>query len=250
MRVRSLFRYPVKSMQGEPCDELHVESNGVRGDRGYGVLDLESGTVLSAKREGRLLEAEASLSTGELTVKLPGGQELGPGEVLDENLTRWLGRPMRLVEAAIYGTATFESPEDFERDDSDLVQWEGLRGSFVDESHLHLISTGDLDQLALERPDLQWNVRRFRPNIVVDDESGVLVPAVPGQRLRVGDAEIEIQKGCSRCVMTTRSQAGGVERQLDILRHIHRVHDDEVGVRAAVVGSGSVHVGDLVTLVS
>lgn len=250
MNVRSLWRYPVKSMQGEPCDELHVESNGVRGDRSYGVLDLESGTVLSAKREGRLLEAEASLSSGELTVKLPGGQELGPGEVLDESLTRWLGRPVRLVQAATYGTATFESPEDFERDDSDLVQWEGLRGSFVDESHLHLISTRDLDQLALERPDLQWNVRRFRPNVLVEDESGVLGSAVPRQRLRVGGAEIEIQKGCTRCVMTTRSQPGGVERQLDILRHVHRVHDDEVGVRAAVVGSGLVHVGDLVTLVS
>lgn len=250
MQVRSLWRYPVKSMQGEPCDELHFDSNGVRGDRSYGVLDLQSGTVISAKREGLLLEAEASLASGELTVKLPGGEELGPGDVLDENLTHWLGRSVKVVEAATFGTATFESPEDFERDDSDLVQWEGLRGSFVDESPLHLVSTGDLEQLALERPDLDWNVRRFRPNVLVETESDVLRRAVPGQRVRVGDVEIEIQKGCSRCVMTTRSQAGGVERQLDILRHIHRVHDDEVGVRAAVVGSGLVHVGDLVTLVS
>jgi uncharacterized protein YcbX len=78
MLVQSLWRYPVKSMQGETCQELDMESNGVAGDRSWGVLDLTSNTVISAKRDGRLLEALASLTDGEVRVRLPGAQELDP----------------------------------------------------------------------------------------------------------------------------------------------------------------------------
>src|SRR3954465_3262446 len=47
--VRSLHRYPVKSMLGEALDEVELGPAGVPGDRGYAVLDAEDGTVASAK---------------------------------------------------------------------------------------------------------------------------------------------------------------------------------------------------------
>jgi uncharacterized protein YcbX len=249
MRVASLWRFPVKSMQGETCTELEFERNGVANDRGFGVLDLESKTILSAKREGRLLEARASLVSDDVVVTLPGGQELDQGDVLDECLTRWLGRPVRLVDATTYGVATFESQNDFERDDSALESWEGVEGKFVDDSALHLLTTADLENLTSERGDLQWDVRRFRPNLVIDARAGALDAAGPGQRLQVGEVEIEIQEGCTRCVMTTRPQPGNLERQLDILRHVSKNHGNVVGLRASVVRTGTVRVGDVVQLV-
>jgi uncharacterized protein YcbX len=247
MRVASLWRYPVKSMRGETCDELRFVESGVAGDRGFGVLDLASRTIISAKREGRLLEASASLVDGELSIRLPGGPDADPGDALDESMTRWLGRPVRLVDARSHGVATFESPEDFERDDSRLEQWEGMAGSFVDDSPLHFLTTADLELLSLERPDLQWDVRRFRPNIVISAKANDLGPMERGQRLNVGEVVIEIEKGCTRCVMTTRPQPGNLDRQLDILRHTHAVHDSQVGQRARVVGAGVVRVGDPVS---
>jgi uncharacterized protein len=249
MRVASLWRFPVKSMQGETRDELDFERNGVANDRGFGVLDVEARTILSAKREGRLLEALARLVSDELVVTLPSGQELDRGDALDECLTRWLGRPVRLVEATAFGVATFESQNDFEHDDSPLESWEGVEGKFVDDSPLHLLTTADLDHLASEREDLQWDVRRFRPNLVIDAPPGALDTAVPGQRIEVGEVEIEIQKDCKRCVMTTRPQPGNLERQLDILRHVSKNHDNVVGLRAGVVRPGNVRVGDVVRLV-
>ena len=245
-RVAALWRYPVKSMQGETCDELRFEESGVAGDRSFGVLDLGSRTILSAKREGRLLEATASLVNGELSVRLPGGHDIDPGDALDESMTRWLGRPVTLVDVRTHGIATFESPEDFERDDSNLERWEGMAGSFVDESPLHFLTTADLELLSLERPDLQWDVRRFRPNIVIAADAGSLDPLEHGQRLTLGEVEIEILKGCTRCVMTTRPQPGNLDRQLDILRHTHALHDSQVGQRARVVVAGTVRVGDRV----
>ncbi len=249
MKVQSLWRYPVKSMQGETREELSLESQGVAGDRSFGVLDLTSQTIISAKRDGRLLEASATLSDGELSVRLPGGQELSPGDVLDECLTRWLGRPVRLVEAASHGVATFESQGEFERDDSASEQWDGTEGSFVDESPLHLLTTADLNQLSAERPDLQWQVRRFRPNVMIDGDLSAFGPIQSGRRIHIGEVEVKIWKGCTRCVMTTRPQPDGLERQLDILRHTIRSHNNQVGLRATVVGTGKVQVGDRVVLV-
>lgn len=248
MSVVALWRFPVKSMQGEACDELNFEQHGVANDRGFGVFDVHSRTIISAKREGRLLEAAARIVSDEVVVTLPGGQELEPGDVLDECLARWLGRPVRLVDAVSYGVATFESQNDFERDDSVSESWEGVEGRFVDDSPLHLLTTADLARLAAERSDLQWDVRRFRPNVVIDAAPGTLDAAGPGQRLRLGDVEIEIQEDCKRCVMTTRPQPGNLERQLDILRHVSKNHDNVVGLRAKVVRTGVVHVGDVVQL--
>lgn len=242
-RVVALWRYPVKSMGGVAHEGLVVAASGVVGDRGFGVLDRASGTVLSAKREGRLLEARAALVADDLVVTLPDGREYGRGPALDEALSHWLGRPVGVVEAASFGTGTFECPEDFEHDDSALLRWEGVAGSFVDESPLHLLTLGDLARLREERPDLHWDVRRFRPNVVLDGARGELEP---GRRLRLGAVEVEVTVGCSRCVMTTRPQPGGLERELDVLRHVARNHDNVVGVRARVIRPGRLRVGDAV----
>ncbi len=244
-RVVALWRYPVKSMGGDAHEELEFGASGVLGDRAFGVFDREAGTVLSAKREGRLLGARAALAPDGLVVTLPDGRAYERGAALDEALSSWLDRPVGVVEAATFGPATFEIPEDFEHDESALVTWEGVAGSFVDESPLHLLTLSDLARLGEERPDLHWDVRRFRPNVVVDDVTlGILSP---GRRLRFGGVEVEVTKGCSRCVMTTRPQPGGLERELDVLRHVARHHAGDLGVRARVVSCGRASVGDAVT---
>lgn len=249
VHVQGLWRYPVMSMQGEAFDEAQLTNVGVAGDRTFGVLDVASGTIISAKRDGRLLEASARFSGEDLLVRPPGGEELARGPLLDHCLSEWLDRPVRLVAAAGYGAPTFEAVDDFEREDSGLHSWEGQVGSFVDESPLHLVTTGDLAELGRERPELQWDVRRFRPNLLVKAPPGTFAPAVPGQRIMVGEVELQVLKSCTRCVMTTRAQPGGIERQLDILRHVMAAHGDEVGVRANVVRTGRARLGDPVRLV-
>ncbi len=244
VRIESLWRYPVKSMQGETCDELRIDWTGVLNDRGVGVLDLDNGTILSAKREGRLLQASASLTSSGLEVTLPDGRREVRGGALDEELSRWLGRRVALVDAVTHGTGTFEAPDDFEDDASPLHRWRGPAESFVDSSSLHLLERAELTRLIRERPELQWDVRRFRPNIVVDSVTSPVDWAVPGTRLRLGGVDIEVEKGCARCVMTTRAQPGDLARQLDILRHVSAVHGNDLGVLARVLSPGVVRVGD------
>ena len=261
MRVAALWRYPVKSLRGERMTRVDVTATGIVGDRRYGLLDLSSGTILSAKREGRLLEAQALLAGPELTIRLPTGETaLGLGPNVDRALTAWLGFPVRLVEATPEGRATYQSLSDYYDDFSTLTSWEGPPGSFVDSSPVHVLTTATLRAAADQRPDLQWEVARFRPNLLIDagrgdgggdsaaGPEGTVEQSWIGRRLDVGDVRLEVRKGCTRCVMTTRAQPGGLTRQLDVLRHIDAEHDRRLGVLAGVERGGAVAEGDPVTL--
>lgn len=232
-------------MQGERCQELALVVGGAQGDRTYGVLDEGTGVVLTAKRVPLLLEATARWRDEHALVRVPGHPERPPGPELDNALTEWLGRPVRLVAASSHGPATFENVSDPEDEGSPVVSWEGKPFSFVDGSELHLIATADLDQLAEERPGTNWDVRRFRPNIVISTGGGLLSTFWLHETVSLGEAVLTVDNGCARCVLTTRPQPGGIERDLDVLRHIARAHNNELGVMAHVVRGGPVRLGDM-----
>jgi hypothetical protein len=245
MRIARLWRYPVKSMQGEELTSFELTAVGVAGDRRFGVLDVATGTVVSAKRDGRLLAAKAMYAGVALAIVLPTGERvLGTGAGVDAALSDWLQRPVRLIEATPHGRATFESQADFEDDASAAERWTGPEGSFVDSSPVHVITTATLRSLALERPDLQWELARFRPNLLIDLE-GTGLPELgwTGRTIRIGEVELVVGKPCSRCVMTTRSQPGGIERQLDVLRHLSSVHGNDLGALCGVAVAGGVEIG-------
>src|SRR5689334_12693713 len=97
--VADLFRFPVKSMQGERVEHLVLSDSGAVGDRLYGVIDVATGKVLSGKRTAALLEAQAALDerTGAVTVTLPDGTAVTAGDpAADDALSAWLDREVRL----------------------------------------------------------------------------------------------------------------------------------------------------------
>jgi uncharacterized protein YcbX len=48
-KVASLWRYPVKSMQGEELSESELSEHGLLGDRVYALIDVAEGKAASAK---------------------------------------------------------------------------------------------------------------------------------------------------------------------------------------------------------
>ncbi len=236
-------------MQGESLHSVELGPTGAAGDRRFGVQDQESGRVLSAKREGRLLLA-AARTADPVAITLPTGESLGgPGAGTDAALSRWLGRPLRLVEADGETVPTFEGEADPADDDPPVETWQGRPGGFVDSSPVHLLTTAGLRAVASQRPDLDWRLGRFRPTLLVDAPGDDRVEDTwPGRRCTVGDVELEIVKACGRCVMTTRPQPGGLDRQLEILGHLSRVAGGTFGVLARVVRPGTVSVGAAVGL--
>jgi hypothetical protein len=67
-----------------------------------------------------------------------------------------------------------------------------------------------------------------------------------GSQIALGDAVLDVGKRISRCVMTTRPQPGGIERDLTVLRTIARERDAQLAVGALVVRPGRVSIGDAV----
>jgi uncharacterized protein len=249
VHVAELWRHPVKSLQGEPLDEAVVEDSGLAGDRRWGIVDRETGVVLTGRRVPLLLLASARLTDAGIQLALPDGDVLvAPSPQTDDVLSTWIGRPVALVPAESVGAGVGEFFADATDDNSAVLSWTMPPGRFVDALPLLVVTTASLRQGRSLHPDGAWETRRFRPNIVVDVEGdGWVEDGWCGRTLRVGTAAIQPVVPCERCTMVTRPQPG-LGRDLDVFKVLARNHSSTFGVWTAVQTPGVVHVGDEVAL--
>ena len=259
--VVSLWRYPVKSMMGEELNGAEVTERGLLGDRAYALLDSSTAKVVSAKNPRKwpnLFDFRAAFveppRTGEkippIRIALPNGTTLTSEQrELNQVLTNALGRAVTLA------TATPETPslEEYWPDMEGLAHRETVTdeaipaGTFFDLAVTHVLTTATLDRLRDLYPQGRFEVRRFRPNIVVQPSSGdktFVENAWIGHTLAIGDqVRLNITGPCPRCVMTTLSQ-GDLPKDPGILRTAAQHNQVNVGVYAAVLRGGTIRRGD------
>ena len=237
MRVLELWRFPVKSLQGERLAEAAIDSLGIAGDRRWALFDRDTGLVLTARRVPELLFGSARLrDDGGVDVVLPDGTVTSDDDVL----SGWLDRRVELRAASAHPDVApmYETPADEDEPDlSEWLQWEGAPGPFHDSPRirLSLVSTGTLGT---------WDRRRFRANVVLD---GAGEDQLRGQEADLGSVRLRFGVPIARCVMTTRPQPGGIPRDTSVLKTIHRERDGLLAVRAAVLEAGTVRTGDELT---
>jgi len=230
VRVLEIWRYPVKSMQGERVDGVHVQSQGLSGDRGYALFDIETGFGLTARRQPELLFAFAAAQPdGTVLITLPDGSVAAD----DNALSEWLGHPVTLRAAAQPGRRVYENPADFEGD----AGWEpfrGATGAFHDSerANVAVVSTATMRD---------WPWRRFRPNVIVD---GAEEDSLVASRINLGGVTLDVDMRIKRCVMVTRPQPDGIDKDLDVLRTIHRERDGYLAIGCSVVAPGVISVGE------
>ena len=249
MHVAQLWRHPVKSFQGEQVSDVVVEHDGLWGDRQWGVRDAATGRVLTGRREPRLLHASARLVANEAELNLPTGEVCrGAGPATDDALSAWLGARVSLVAAASQLPAQAEYFADATDDASAAIEWTMPSGRFVDAAPLLVLTTASLQFGASLYPAGNWDVRRFRPNVLVDiDRVGWTEDSWCGRTVHIGDVELVPQQACVRCTMVTRPQPG-LERDIDVYRTVARHHNGNLGVWTAVQTPGSIRVGDAVVI--
>jgi uncharacterized protein len=111
---------------------------------------------------------------------------------------------------------------------------------------LMIMSTSALRSLQQALPDSAIDVRRFRPSFVVDtgDEDGHPEFGWAGRTAAIGDAVIEFNAPCPRCVMISREISDELPQDRGVLRHVVRDLDQNVGVYATVTTPGAIAVGD------
>lgn len=246
MHVAGIWRYPVKSMQGEALDATEVDTDGVRHDRCFGIRSLTTGLILTGRRRPELLLAFARLDGDRPHITLPGGTTVdGAGSATDAALSDWLGEPVSLVAAADGSAGVGEYFADATDDTSAPIEWTMPAGRFVDAQPVLLITDATLRAASDLYPGGDWAVRRFRPNILV-------AGAPPGWaeddwvRRTVtiaAEAAIVPRAACERCTMVTRPQPE-LARDLDIYRTLLRHHGGTLGVWSAVARPGPIRLGD------
>ncbi|MBI3457338.1 MAG: MOSC domain-containing protein [Candidatus Rokubacteria bacterium] len=263
--VVSVWRYPVKSMIGEELNDAQVRERGLLGDRAFALMDPATGKVASAKNPRkweRLFDFRAAFveppSAGPrlppVRITLPDGTLLSSEQPdVDRILSKALGREVTLRTPAPK-TPTLE---EYWPDMDGLAHRETVTDelmppeTFFDLAAVHLLTTATIDQLRELYPQGRFEVRRFRPNIVVQPtagEKGFVEDAWIGQTVAIGESvRLSITGPCPRCVMTTLPQ-GDLPRDPGILRTAAQHNKVNVGVYAAVLGSGRIRRGDRVSL--
>jgi uncharacterized protein YcbX len=131
-------------------------------------------------------------------------------------------------------------------DTSKEATWDGPSGRFVDDAAMHLLSTASLAAAsAAAGAAARWDRRRFRPNVLIDaGVEGFVDDDWVGATLRIGQVEVAVDKPTTRCAMISRAQAGGLDRDPEVVRSLRRSHQLKLGVSATVQRPGTVNVGD------
>lgn len=177
----------------------------------------------------------------------------------------WLGRSRRirqLLQKLIpYTRMDVELRAEFSREPDEplpdlslippeLLAFTSPPGTYFDAFPIHLLTTASLDTLARLHPASAWDVRRFRPNFLIETEKGadgLLENHWCGRNLQVGGLVLSCAIPTARCGMTTHTQAE-LPKDPAVLRAIVRDAGQNLGIYARVIRAGVVKVGDVVEL--
>ena len=230
-RVSALWRYPVKSMHGEPLQAATLTAHGLAGDRLFafessgaapGMLRLTGAGRREWLRFRAGIDASGRTSTT-TTVRTPEGQLHDVRDpVLSELLTRRLGdgHTLSLTKSQVPQT---------------------------DCRPVSLISNATIEYLARELGQAV-DPRRFRANIYLDGKHPFWEDSLVGRTIRIGaEVTLRVLERDPRCRFITLDPETTAPMP-GLMKLLDRYHQTRAGVYAAVVCTGEIRLGDQVRL--
>ena len=279
--VAEIWRYPVKSMGGERLAQSAIAERGLHADRMWAVRDVGLDTFTTARRWPVLLQCSARFAqdpvgrsagpgdTLEVIVTFPDGSELSSSDpAMDDRLSELIGKPARLEslpalsEKRRYRTPQvtkadlrrqFDIPDgeplpDFSmfpvRKLAELARYATPVGALYDAYPILLMTRASLRAMAERAPASQFDVRRFRPNVLIDRDGADLAEfGWCGGRLCAPNVTFDMEIPALRCSVPTRRQ-GDLPADRDVVRTINAHADHCLGVYADVATAGTLAEGD------
>lgn len=210
LTIAGLWRYPVKTLAGEPITEALLTPLGIPGDRIVHVRGPEG--VRTSRRHYKLLGLHGSLDAD--------------------------GLP-RIDGLAWDSAAALAAVQSAAGDDATLEAYDGVERFDI----LPLLVATDGAVAAFGR-----DIRRLRPNILIGGVDGMAERDWEGKELHVGDAVIGLHSLRGRCPMTT-VDPDLITRDPEVLKDIGRRFGGKLALNAFVREAGLVRLGDEVRLV-
>ncbi|MDB6060751.1 MAG: hypothetical protein JWM78_854 [Verrucomicrobiaceae bacterium] len=274
--IKEIWRYPVKGMAGEKLESCHLGATGLQGDRVWALRDLARQEIQSCKFRPELLLCSArSRNTNaaddhNVDVLFPDGALIGTDNTdIHARLSELTGhastleslRPLSDLDfyrrhkrdehtwlSELKATFDRESgeplPDFFEQFPAAAAEFVSLPGTFFLVTPFHIVTTATLAYLKTVNPESDWDVRRFRPNVVIDTDTseGLVEQQWIGSQITLGDAAVDCAGTTPRCGAVTRAQREfGADKT--ILRTIVKQAEQNVGIYGAPKQSGKLRVG-------
>ncbi len=279
-RVDRLWRYPLKSMQGDAFAALDVTASGIVGDRAFALVDVESGKLVSAKNvrhfpgvldchAGYVVPPRAGDALPALRITFPDGTTADSDDAdVDARLSAWFGRTVRLDRADAHGDATAANVQPLttiqarvgpQLSESLLLADTVSITPFIDLFPCSLITRATLHRLSALAPASSFDERRFRLNATLEVAGeGFVENGWLGSTVALGDeVRLFVAMADPRCALTTLAQPGlaldaEVLRTMNAHNRLPTLIGDQpcAGVYASVLRTGAVRVGDAVRVLA
>jgi hypothetical protein len=280
-RVKEIWRYAVKSMGGEKLTSTPVGPLGILGDRAWAMHD--DAEILSARHypkflmcAARYLQPPRAGSVSVAQVDFPDGSKVMSDDAsVNARLTALISKPISLkplqpVEDLDYyrrrprneeefmaylgqqfGREPGEPLPDMTQFPQELMEFAAFPGMHFDVTPLQLLTTASLAHMAGKNPGANWDVRRFRPNILIETAAGaqgLVETGWVGKSLRIGKLTVLCPGPTPRCAMTMQAQRD-FPFDKTILRTIVREGSQNLGVYSTASNAATISVGDTVELI-
>lgn len=272
--LADILRYPVKSLMGESIPAAELTPTGITGDRAWAVRDEKRGGIRGGKKIPQLMTLMARSGSPTPTITAPDGESLAANsehihtwlsEKLHHPVTLWPLLPAERLDhyrrgapdtedleqelRAVFGRLPDEPLPDL-TDFEELLEFESPPGTYFDAFPISIMSLQSLNTMNQLVGDSQFDVRRFRPNLLVDipqSEDPFPEQAWLGATLSVGSAIMRIESTCPRCSMTTHA-FDDLPRDTEIMRKLVNHSHGNLGIYASVQTPGQISLGDRITI--
>ncbi len=235
--IRELVRYPIKSMVGTPAESAFLGWHGLNGDRRFAfrrIGDQSGFPWLSASRLPELLLYRPfglDETTGEplpTHVRTPSGADLElRSKTLENEIAERLRNPVELMQ---------------------------LKHGIFDDASVSVISRSTIATICHEA-GVDLDTRRFRANVVLDTEDTEPFDEDTwvGGRLVFGDSEngpaVSVTSRDVRCMMINLDPDTAKQEDGRVLKSVVRLNSNNAGVYGTVIQTGTLHVGQAVSLI-
>ena len=268
--VATIYRYPVKSMMGETLSEADIREAGIPGDRSWAVRDEKRGGIRGGKKIPQLMTLAAQSGTAApLITAADGDSASASSERINDWLSGKLNHPVTLwpllpADQLDHYRRGAPDTEDFEQElravfgrlpdeplpdlagFEELLEFESPPGTYFDAFPISIISQQSLNTMNQLEGESRFDVRRFRPNLLVDvpgSDHPFPEQAWVGKTLAIGSVTLKIDTTCPRCAMTTHG-FDDLPQDPQIMRKMVANSEGNLGIYASVVKVGKVATGD------